>query len=119
MNVSNNHPIFEKKFKDIYPCYTEKVERKRQKKEDVETATLWLTGYGKKELKSMLKSDATLQEFIDNAPNLNPLRKKITGRICGIKVEDMKKGRMQELRYLDKLVDEIAAGKDMEKILRK
>ncbi len=119
MNLSNNHPIFEKTLKYIYPCYIEKVQKKGRKKQEVDEVILWLTGYSQKELEEMLESEVSLKDFIDNAPKLNRARRKITGRICGIKVEEMKKGRMQELRYLDKLVDEIATGKEMKKILRK
>jgi len=118
MNTSNDHPIFQKMFNDIYPCYVAKAEKKGRTGEEVDKIILWLTGYSQGALTKSLKGEISLGDFIDHAPQLHPAREKITGSICGIRVQDLEVGRMQELRYLDKLIDELAQGKDMQKILR-
>ncbi len=119
MNTSNDHPVFQTAFKKLYLCYVEKAQKKKRTQEEVDEIITWLMGYGQKELKNMLNSEISFGDFFDNAPKMNPAREKITGWICGIRVQDLKPGRMKEMRYLDKLIDELAQGKDMEKILRK
>ena len=103
----------------VYPLYIAKVERKGRTKKEVDEIIYWLTGYNQKGLDTVLKNETDFETFFAKAPKLNPSRKLITGVICGIRVEDIKEPTMQEIRYLDKLVDELAYGKDMEKILRK
>lgn len=106
-------------FASIYPLYIAKVERKGQPKAGVDEIISWLTGYSQKELKAQIAKQTDLETFFAKAPKLNPNRKLITGVICGVRVEDIKEPTMQEIRYLDKLIDELAHGKAMEKILRK
>ncbi len=113
-----NHKIFSRSFESIYTLYIAKVERKGRKKEEVDKIIQWLTGYDKKKLESILKKKTDFQTFFSEAPLMNPARKSIKGLICGIRVEDMEDKAMQEIRYLDKLIDELAKGKKMEKILR-
>lgn len=103
----------------VYPLYIAKVERKGRTKAEVDQVIKWLTGYSQKELNAHLKKETDFETFFADAPKLNPLRSEIKGIICGIRVEDIKEPTMQAIRYLDKLVDEIAKGKAMEKILRK
>ena len=103
----------------VYPLYITKVERKGRTKSEVDQVIKWLTGYSQKELSAHLKKETDFETFFADAPKLNPLRSEIKGIICGVRVEDIKEPTMQAIRYLDKLVDEIAKGKAMEKILRK
>lgn len=105
-------------FASIYPLYVSKAERKSRTKEEVNQIISWLTGYTPEELVKLLKSQTNIEEFFTNAPKLNPARKEITGVICGVRVEEIKEPLMQEIRYLDKLIDELAKGRPMEKILR-
>lgn len=105
-------------FARVYPLYIAKVERKGQNKADVDKVIEWLTGYSPHDLAQQIKAETDLETFFAKAPKLNPNRKLITGVICGIRVEDIKEPTMQEIRYLDKLIDELANGKAMEKILR-
>ena len=102
----------------VYPLYITKVERKGRTKAEVDQVIKWLTGYSQKELNAHLKKETDFETFFAEAPELNPSRKLITGTICGIRVEDIKEPTMKLIRYLDKLVDELAKGKAMEKILR-
>ncbi|USN53872.1 MAG: DUF2200 domain-containing protein [Candidatus Nomurabacteria bacterium] len=111
--------IYSMPFSSIYPLYVAKVEKKGRTKAELDTAIQWLTGYSKKQLETQLKQQSDLTSFYTKAPKLNPARKAITGVICGIRVENIKEPLMQEIRYLDKLVDELAKGKALEKILRK
>ncbi len=106
-------------FARVYPLYIAKAERKGRKKSEVDEIIRWFTGYSQKELGTQVKRQTDLETFITEAPELNPSRTLITGMICGIRVEDIKEKTMQEIRYLDKLIDELANGKAMEKILRK
>ena len=106
-------------FKKVYSLLLAKAERKGRTKEEVYEITCWLTGYRPDELDRFMKSDLCYGDFFSNAPALNPNRKLITGSICGVKVEDIEEPMMQEIRYLDKLVDELAKGKSLEKIMRK
>ena len=103
----------------VYPLYLAKAERKGRAKSEVDAIIYWLTGYSKKTLESQLQKQTSLETFFSEAPRLNPARKLITGMICGIRVEDIKEPTMQEIRFLDKLIDELAKGKAMEKVLRK
>ncbi len=103
----------------VYPLYITKVKKKGRTKKDVDEVICWLTGYTQKKLEAQLKKETDFETFFAEAPKLNPLRKLIKGVICGIRVEDIKEPTMQAIRYLDKLVDELAKGRAMEKILRK
>ena len=105
-------------FGRIYPLYIEKAEKKGRTKQEVDEIICWLTGYGQKELEDLLKNQIDLEYFYTHAPRMNTHRKLITGVICGMRVEEIKEPIMQEIRYLDKLIDELAKGKSMEKILR-
>ncbi len=105
-------------FASIYPLYVAKVEKKGRAQAEVDEVIRWLTDYSQNELKHQIATAATLEDFFANAPTLNPNRKKITGVVCGVRVEDITDKLMQEVRYLDKLIDELAHGKAMEKILR-
>lgn len=106
-------------FARVYPLYIAKVERKGRTKREVDEVIYWLTGYTEKGLKLQLQKETDFETFFAKAPKMNPSRTLITGVICGVRVEDIKEPTMQAVRYLDKLVDEIAKGKTMEKILRK
>lgn len=103
----------------VYPYYIAKAEKKGRTKQEVDDIICWLTGYSQKGLEAELERQTDFQTLFANAPGLNPSRKLITGVICGVRVEDIKEPLMQEIRYLDKLIDELAKGKAMEKILRK
>lgn len=106
-------------FARVYPLYLAKVERKGRTKAEVDEVIRWLTGYGQKQLEAHLKKQTDFETFFKTAPKLNPSRKLITGVICGVRIEDIEEPLMREIRYLDKLIDEIAKGRPMEKILRK
>lgn len=111
--------IYKMSFARVYPEYIAKAERKGRTKAEVDEIICWLTGYSQKELEAQLKKETDIETFYTKAPQMNPSRKLITGVICGIRVEDIKEPLMQEVRYLDKLIDELAKGKAVEKILRK
>ena len=115
----NNDRVFRMAFAKVYPLYVTKVERKGRTKVELDTVLRWLTGYDGKGLKKQIDTEATLQEFFDQAPRLNPNVSKITGSICGYRVEEIKDPLMQKIRYMDKLVDELAKGKKMASILRR
>lgn len=115
----NNEKIYNMQFSKIYPLLLNKVQKKGHTKEETDMIINWLCGYSEEDINNMLDSDITYREFFENAPLLNPNRKLITGSICKIKVEDIQDPLMQNIRYLDKLIDELAKGKQMEKILRK
>ena len=106
-------------FASVYPLYITKVEKKGRTKIEVDEVIRWLTGYSQKELTVQLKKKTDIETFFAEAPELNPSRVLIKGVICGVRVEDIKEPTMQAIRYLDKLIDELAKGKAMEKILRK
>lgn len=114
-----NDKVFNMSFSKVYGLLIAKVEKKGRTREEIDQVTCWLTGYGKEALDEFLVKDIAYGDFFRNAPALNPNRKLITGKICGIRVEEIEDPLMQEIRYLDKLVDELAKGKAMEKILRK
>jgi hypothetical protein len=115
----NNDRIYRISFASVYPLYIAKAERKGRSKEEVDEIIRWLMGYSQKQLEAQLEKQTGFQDFIAQAPKLNPSRAFIKGMICGVRVEDIKEPTMQEIRYLDKLIDELANGKTMEKILRK
>ena len=111
--------VTEMSFAKIYPLLVSKAERKGRTREEVDQVTAWLTGYTPQELAELERSDTSYGDFFRNAPVMNPGRLLITGKICGIQVETITDPLMRDIRYLDKLVDELAKGKSMEKILRK
>ncbi len=111
--------IYTMSFARVYPLYIAKVERKGRTKEDVDVIIRWLTGYNQYELEQELENQTDFETFFANAPKMNPNRALIKGLICGIRVEDITEPTMQQIRYLDKLIDELAKGKSMEQILRK
>ena len=111
--------VFAYSFASIYRLYIEKVEKKGRTQEDLDTVLFWLTGYNKKTLQKQIDKKNDLETFFAQAPQLNPNVSKITGVICGYRVEEIEDRLMQKIRYLDKLVDELAKGRKMEKILRK
>ncbi|MBQ0000441.1 MAG: DUF2200 domain-containing protein [Clostridiales bacterium] len=113
-----NEKIYGMLFSKVYPLLIAKAERKGRTRDEVDQITEWLTGYEKEEIAKALESEVTYGDFFLSAPALNPNRKLIKGVICGIRVEDIQEPLMQEIRYLDKLIDELAKGKAMEKILR-
>ncbi len=111
--------VAEMAFARVYPLYITKVERKGRTKEEVDEVIRWLTGYTQKGLEAQIKKLVNFETFFAKAPKLNPLRPSIKGMICGVRIEEIKNPLMREVRYLDKLVDELAKGRPMEKILRK
>jgi hypothetical protein len=113
------HRIFRTSVASVYPHYVAKAEKKGRTKEEVDEILCWLTGYGASELDLHLKQGTDFERFFAEAPALNPSRKLVSGVVCGVRVEEIEDPLMQEIRYLDKLVDELARGKAMEKILRK
>ena len=114
----DNQRAFKYAFSGIYPHYILKAEKKGRTKEEVDTVICWLTGYSPKQLQQQIDKKVDLEAFFAQAPQLNPNANKITGLICGYRVEDIEDKLMQQIRYMDKLVDELAKGKKMEKILR-
>lgn len=113
------HRIYKASFASVYPLYVAKVEKKGRKKTEVDEVIHWLTGYAQKKLEAQIKKKVDIETFFAEAPRMNPSRTLIKGVVCGVRVEDVKEPLMQHIRYLDKLVDELAKGKAMEKILRK
>jgi hypothetical protein len=112
------HRIFTTSFASVYPHYVTKAEKKGHTKADVDTILRWLTGYTQRQLDSQIKKGTDFETFFAKAPKLNPRRKLIRGVVCGVRVEEIEEPTMREIRYLDKLIDELARGKAMEKILR-
>jgi len=106
-------------FASVYPHYVAKAEKKGRTKKEVDEIIRWLTGYSQKQFETQLEKKTDFETFFTKAPKLNPLRSLIKGVVCGVRVEEIKEPLMQEIRYLDKLIDELAKGKKMEKILRK
>jgi hypothetical protein len=106
-------------FANVYPLYIKKAETKGRTKEEADTIIFWLTGYDKQTLQQHIEKKIDLETFFAHAPQINPNASKITGVICGYRVEEIEDKLMQKIRYLDKLIDELAKGKAMEKILRK
>ncbi|MEO1136715.1 MAG: DUF2200 domain-containing protein [Pseudomonadota bacterium] len=112
------HRIYSMIFASVYPHYVAKAEKKDRTKAEVDKIIRWLTGYTQKGLNAQIKKKVDIETFIAEAPKLNPSRDQIKGVVCGVRVEDVEDPLMREVRYLDKLIDELARGKTMEKILR-
>ncbi|MCW5721803.1 MAG: DUF2200 domain-containing protein [Devosia sp.] len=112
------HRIYSTSFASIYPHYIAKAERKGRTKAEVDAIIFWLTGHDPKTLAEILDAKTTMEEFFTQAPALNPSRSLIKGVVCGIRVEEIEEPIMREIRYLDKLIDELAKGKSMDRILR-
>jgi hypothetical protein len=112
------HRIFTTKISDVYPLYVQKAERKGRTKDEVDEVICWLTGYSKPALAKQLRKGSDFATFFADAPRMHPNSELITGVVCGVRVEDVEDPLMQKIRYLDKLVDELAKGKALEKILR-
>lgn len=115
----SKHKIYTMSFSSVYPLYILKAEKKGHTKMEVDKIIRWLTGYSQEELEEQIEKEKDFETFFTEAPKLNPSRTLIKGVICGVRVEDIKEPIMQEIRYLDKLIDELSKGKAMEKILRK
>ena len=115
----DNTRVYRMSFASIYPLYIQKVEKKGRTKTELDTVLFWLTGYDKKTLQNQIDKKVDLEAFFAKAPQLNPNVSKITGVICGYRVEEIEDKLMQKIRYMDKLVDELAKGRKMDKILRK
>lgn len=113
------HRIYTTSFASVYPLYVAKAEKKGRTKAEVNQVISWLTGYGQKELQAQLEKQTDFETFFAEAPAINPSRALIKGVVCGVRVEDIEEPTMREIRYLDKLIDELARGKAMDKILRK
>jgi len=113
------HRIYTTSVASVYPHYVTKAERKGRLKSEVDEIVCWLTGYRQDELDAHLEKRTDFETFFAKAPQLNPSRALIKGAVCGVRVEDIEEPTMREVRYLDKLIDELAKGKTMEKILRK
>jgi hypothetical protein len=113
------HRIYTTSFVSVYPLYVAKAKKKGRTKAEVDQVISWLTGYGQKDLEAQLEKQTDFETFFAKAPKINPSRALIKGVVCGVRVEDIKETTMREIRYLDKLIDELAKGKTMDKILRK
>jgi hypothetical protein len=118
MWMTAKHRIFTMAFSSVYPLYIAKAERKGRTKAEVDVIIRWLTGYSERELQRQLKQQVDFETFFRDAPALNPDRILIKGVVCGVRVEDVEEPTMREIRYLDKLIDELAKGRAMDKILR-
>ena len=118
MNDKNFQRVIEMPFASVYPHYITKAEKKGRTKTEVDEIIFWLTGYNHSELEKILQNKTNFEDFYNQAPNFNPNANKIKGIICGYRVEEIENPLMQKIRYLDKLIDELAKGKSMEKILR-
>lgn len=112
------HRIYTMSFAKVYPFLVAKAEKKARSKAEVDQIIRWLTGYTQKQLESEIKKETDFETFFKKAPKMNPSRKLITGVICGVRIEEIKEKTMREIRYLDKLIDELAKGKAMDQILR-
>ncbi len=115
----NDHKFYTMSFGAVYPLYVAKVERKGRTKEEVDEIIQWLTGYRQEEIDTLIENETNFETFFREAPALNPSRSLIKGLICGVRVEEIEDPIIQDVRFLDKLIDELAKGKKMEKILRK
>jgi hypothetical protein len=113
-----NHRIFATSFSSVYPLYIQKAERKNRTKEEVDQIICWLTGYNRAGLQQQIKQDHDFETFFAQAPAIHPNSSLIKGVVCGVRVEEIEDPLMQKIRYLDKLIDELAKGKALEKILR-
>ncbi len=115
----DNTRVYKMPFASVYPHYINKAEKKGRTKAEVDEIIFWLTGYNKKTLQKLIDNKTDFETFFNKSPRFNPNASKITGLICGYRVEEIEDQLMQKIRYLDKLIDELAKGKPMEKILRK
>ena len=115
----DRHRIYSTPFAKVYPMYVQKAVRKGRTKEEVDQIICWLTGYRQAQLEKQIAREASFETFFDEAPALHPNRAMIKGVVCGVRVEEVEEPLMQKIRYLDKLIDELARGKALEKILRK
>lgn len=113
-----NEKIYQMSVSKVYPLLVNKAEKKGRTQAEVDKIICWLTGYSQAELREVIEKQIDYAAFFRNAPKLNPNRRMIKGVVCGIKVEDIEEPLMQEIRYLDKLIDELAKGKSLDKILR-
>ena len=113
------HRIYSVSVVSVYPHYVAKAEKKGRSKAEVDEIICWLTGHDQQTLDQALADGTTFEDFFANAPRMNPSRSLITGTVCGVRVEEVEEPTMREIRYLDKLIDELAKGRPMEKILRK
>lgn len=113
------HRIYAMSFARVYPEYVRKAERKGRSKAEVDEIIRWLTGYKQEDLEAQLEKQTDFETFLAQAPEMNPSRALIKGVVCGVRVEDIEEATMREIRYMDKLIDELAKGKTMEKILRR
>jgi hypothetical protein len=116
--MTTKHRIFTTSFASVYPLYVAKAEKKGRKKSEVDAIIRWLTGYSQLQLERQLEKQTDFETFFKEAPSLNPARTSIKGVICGVRLEEIQEPIMREIRYLDKLIDELAKGKAMDKILR-
>jgi hypothetical protein len=116
--MTMKHRIYTTSVASVYPLYVTKAERKGRTKAEVDEIFRWLTGHSQESLEALLATETDFETFFAEAPRMNPSRGHITGVVCGVRVEDIEEPTMREIRYLDKLVDELAKGKAMEKILR-
>ena len=116
--TNTKHRICAMSFAKVYPLYVAKAERKGRKKSEVDEVICWMTGHTQRGLEAQIAAETDFETFFSQAPKLNPARTKITGVICGVRIEEIEEPTMREIRYLDKLVDELAKGRPMEKILR-
>lgn len=119
MENTKNHRLFSMSFARVYPLYIAKAERKGRTRAEVDQIIAWLTGYSQADLQAQLSKENNLENFFAKAPKLNPARNLIKGIICGVRIEEIEEPTMREIRYLDKLIDELAKGREMKKILRK
>lgn len=119
LKTKTNNRVYKMSFSKVYPLLVAKAEKKGRTRDEIYQITCWLTGYSQEQIENFLIHDIVYGDFFLGAPELNPNRKKITGKICGVRVEEIEDPLMQEIRYLDKLVDELAKGKSMDTILRK
>jgi hypothetical protein len=116
--MAEKHRIYQMAFSKVYPLYVQKAERKGRTRAEVDKVICWLTGYTPAQLQKQIKQESNFEEFFAAAPALNPKRSLIKGLVCGVRVEEVEDPLMRKVRYLDKLVDELAKGRPMEKILR-
>jgi len=117
--TDKKHRIYTMKFAGVYPHYVTKAEKKGRTKEEVDQIIRWHTGYTQKKLEKQIEKETNFETFFEQAPKMIPDRELIKGVVCGVRVENVEEPLMREIRYLDKLIDELAKGKAMEKILRK
>ncbi len=113
------HRIYKTSFGSVYPLYIAKAEKKGRSKSEVDQIILWLTGYSERQLEKQIQDAVDFETFFAKAPRLNPAREQIKGTICGVKIEEIEEDLMREIRYLDKMIDELAKGKTLDKIFKK